>query len=158
MASAIQMSKLMRQRPMLNPAIRTLYKTPTSSFGTVSRSLRPSILRQSRQVLKGKIPTRGYADKAPSASLSPQPVKKRSIFRTTLRWTWRLMYISAIGGLAWVGYGIFEMRHPPDQLPPDPSKKTLVILGMFAMIGIRLEANNYRYWMGLSLAFEETGY
>ncbi|EON64010.1 NADH dehydrogenase [Coniosporium apollinis CBS 100218] len=45
------------------------------------------------------------------------------------KWLWRATYLSAIGGLIYVGYGIFEMRHPPDQVDPDPSKKTLVILG-----------------------------
>lgn len=47
-----------------------------------------------------------------------------------LRWTWRLTYLSALGGIAYLGYGIYIMRHPADQPNPDPSKKTLVILGM----------------------------
>ncbi|OCL09417.1 external NADH-ubiquinone oxidoreductase 1 mitochondrial precursor [Glonium stellatum] len=46
-----------------------------------------------------------------------------------LRWTWRLTYLSALGGIAYLGYGIYVMRHPNDQPDPDPSKKTLVILG-----------------------------
>ncbi len=57
-----------------------------------------------------------------------QQVKKGG-FRV-LRWTWRLTYVSAIAGLAYVGYGIYETRNPVDQPPPDPSKKTLVVLGM----------------------------
>ncbi|KAF2429150.1 FAD/NAD(P)-binding domain-containing protein [Tothia fuscella] len=56
-------------------------------------------------------------------------VKKSSGFRTFLRWTWRLTYLSALGGTAYVCYGIWESRHPPDQSDPDPSKKTLVVLG-----------------------------
>lgn len=55
----------------------------------------------------------------------PKPKKR---FRL-LRWTWRLTYLSAIGGLGYVAYGIYEMRNPADQPPPDPSKKTLVVLG-----------------------------
>ena len=47
-----------------------------------------------------------------------------------LRWTWRLTCLSALGGIAYLGYGIYIMRHPADQPNPDPSKKTLVILGM----------------------------
>ncbi|KAJ4305805.1 NADH:ubiquinone oxidoreductase [Kalmusia sp. IMI 367209] len=52
--------------------------------------------------------------------------KKRFSF---LRWTWRLSYLSAIAGAVYVGYGIWEMRNPEDQPPPDPTKKTLVVLG-----------------------------
>ncbi|KAE8866815.1 hypothetical protein PTNB73_04909 [Pyrenophora teres f. teres] len=57
---------------------------------------------------------------------APKPKPKR--FRV-LRWTWRLAQFSAIAGLGWVGYGIYETRNPADQPPPDPSKKTLVVLG-----------------------------
>jgi hypothetical protein len=55
--------------------------------------------------------------------------KKPKRFRT-LRWIWRLTYLSIFGGLAWVGYGIYQDRHPEPQTEPDPNKKTLVILGM----------------------------
>ncbi|KAH6882988.1 hypothetical protein BKA58DRAFT_416844 [Alternaria rosae] len=60
------------------------------------------------------------------SSGAPKPKPKR--FRL-LRWTWRLTYLSAIAGLGYVGYGIYETRNPADQPPPDPSKKTLVVLG-----------------------------
>jgi NADH:ubiquinone reductase (non-electrogenic) len=56
------------------------------------------------------------------------PKVKRGGFRI-LRWTWRLTYLSAIAGLGYVGYGIYEMRNPEDQPDPHPSKKTLVVLG-----------------------------
>ena len=46
-----------------------------------------------------------------------------------LRWTWRATYLSAIAGLVYIGHGIYVMRNPEDQPEPDPSKKTLVILG-----------------------------
>ncbi|KAF2475165.1 FAD/NAD(P)-binding domain-containing protein [Lindgomyces ingoldianus] len=58
---------------------------------------------------------------------APKPKKRR--FRSFLRWTWRLSYLSAFAGLGYIGYGIWEMRNPDDQPEPDPSKKTLVILG-----------------------------
>ncbi|KAI9742092.1 MAG: NADH:ubiquinone oxidoreductase [Cirrosporium novae-zelandiae] len=67
---------------------------------------------------------RSYAD---SAALKPTPKPKKR-FRT-LRWMWRLTYISALGGIAYAGYGVYLSRHPVHQLDPDPSKKTLVILG-----------------------------
>jgi NADH:ubiquinone reductase (non-electrogenic) len=56
---------------------------------------------------------------------------QRGAIRTVLLWTWRFTYMSAIGGLAYVGYGVWQLRHPVEQLPPDPNKKTLVILGTF---------------------------
>ncbi|KAK3939896.1 mitochondrial external alternative NADH-ubiquinone oxidoreductase [Diplogelasinospora grovesii] len=70
---------------------------------------------------------RAYADSAaPEATVSP--VKKPRRFRT-LRWIFRLTYLSALGGVAYIGYGIYQDRHPPPQVEPDPSKKTLLILG-----------------------------
>ncbi|KAF2654010.1 FAD/NAD(P)-binding domain-containing protein [Lophiostoma macrostomum CBS 122681] len=57
----------------------------------------------------------------------PKPARRG--FRRFLLWTWRLTYFSAILGAGWVSYGIWEMRNPADQPEPDPSKKTLVILG-----------------------------
>jgi NADH:ubiquinone reductase (non-electrogenic) len=40
-----------------------------------------------------------------------------------------LTYISALGGIGWFAYHIYDLRHPTDQFEPDPSKKTLIILG-----------------------------
>lgn len=61
----------------------------------------------------------------------PNPaVKPKRRFRF-LRWTWRITYLSALAGAGYVGYGIWEMRNPEDQPAPDPSKKTLVVLGEF---------------------------
>ena len=47
-----------------------------------------------------------------------------------LKWTWRIIYLSAIGGTVYAGYGIYQNKRPADQVQPDPSKKTLVVLGM----------------------------
>ena len=62
---------------------------------------------------------RAYADVAPVK-------KKRAGF---FRWTWRLTYSSALGGLVYLGYLIYDLRTPDQQFEPDPNKKTLVILG-----------------------------
>lgn len=73
---------------------------------------------------------RAYAsetNQAPAAVLSPTPKPKRR-FRF-FRWTWRLIYLSALGGTGYLVYQIWEQRHPADQVEPDPSKKNLVILG-----------------------------
>ena len=71
---------------------------------------------------------RGYADEAAPVSQTP----KKARFRT-LRWGWRLGYLSAIAGIVYMGYGVYQDRHPEDQVEPDPTKKTLVILGKLAL-------------------------
>ena len=32
-----------------------------------------------------------------------------------------------------MAYNIYQSKYPADQEPPDPNKKTLVILGMYAL-------------------------
>lgn len=71
---------------------------------------------------------RSYAD-APEARLSPA-AKPKKRFRT-LRWLWRITYLSALGFAGYVGYQIWYLRNPSEQFEPDPKKKTLVVLGMF---------------------------
>lgn len=46
-----------------------------------------------------------------------------------MRWVWRLTYISLGGLVLYACYAIYQDRHPEPQYQPDPSKKTLVILG-----------------------------
>jgi NADH:ubiquinone reductase (non-electrogenic) len=71
---------------------------------------------------------RAYADEAAAAA---KPPKRRFRF---LRWTWRFIYISALAGLAYTGYGVWLGKNPPIQDKPDPKKKTLVVLGMQPLI------------------------
>jgi NADH:ubiquinone reductase (non-electrogenic) len=40
-----------------------------------------------------------------------------------------LTYLSLLGGLGYVGYGIYINRNPVEQAEADPTKKTLVVLG-----------------------------
>ncbi|KXT12332.1 hypothetical protein AC579_7642 [Pseudocercospora musae] len=75
-------------------------------------------VRLDRQQLR-----RGYADALPSKQ---QAKKKGAGF---FRWTWRITYVSLIGGLIYTGYNIYQDRWPEEQHQPDPSKKTLVVLG-----------------------------
>lgn len=74
---------------------------------------------------------RGYADEirptAPVVELSN--VKKPKRFRK-LKWTWRITYLSALAGVGYMIYGVYDLRHPEDQYQPDPTKQNLVILGM----------------------------
>jgi NADH:ubiquinone reductase (non-electrogenic) len=83
--------------------------TPRPTFHQIA--LRQSIRRQSSE----------------AAKVVPKPARRG--FRRALLWTWRLSYVTAILGAGYVSYGIWEMRNPADQPEPDPSKKTLVILG-----------------------------
>ncbi|KIW37277.1 uncharacterized protein PV06_10619 [Exophiala oligosperma] len=69
---------------------------------------------------------RGYAD-APQATLSPTPKPKKR-FRF-FRFIWRVTYLSTCALIGYTGYQIWEGRNPAEQFEPDPSKKTLVILG-----------------------------
>ncbi|KAK3356989.1 hypothetical protein B0T25DRAFT_537985 [Lasiosphaeria hispida] len=118
---------------------RALGKLPMPSMGlvrtqprTVARFLTQTTRRavttrptlSSRQGAVARQFRRGYADEA--STTAPAPKQRR--FRAW-RWTWRLLNFSVLGGMAWVGYGIYDDRHPEPQVAPDPSKKTLVILG-----------------------------
>ncbi|GAD95091.1 alternative NADH-dehydrogenase [Paecilomyces variotii No. 5] len=67
---------------------------------------------------------RSYAD----AAAAPEAPKPRRRFRF-LRWAWRLTLLSGLGMAGTVAYSIYELRHPAEQVEPDPNKKTLVILG-----------------------------
>ncbi|KAJ9618957.1 NADH:ubiquinone oxidoreductase [Taxawa tesnikishii (nom. ined.)] len=102
---------------------RRTFATANPSF--VTRPARPNALNQ---------PTLRQAFRRPYASYSDNinPETKAQAKRKgagLLRWTWRLTKLAAVGALAYVGYGIYEARNPPEQPVPDPSKRTLVILG-----------------------------
>jgi NADH:ubiquinone reductase (non-electrogenic) len=95
------------------------------AFASVQRGNVLSAAREQRKSLI-ELCKRGYADQAPVAPVKELPKKKRA---GVLRWAWRLTYVSAIGMLGWSVYGIYVNRNPIDQQEPDPSKKTLVVLG-----------------------------
>lgn len=44
---------------------------------------------------------------------------------------WRLTLLTGVGLAGNMAYSIYNLRHPAEQFEPDPSKKTLVILGKF---------------------------
>ncbi|KAK0630823.1 hypothetical protein B0T17DRAFT_590217 [Bombardia bombarda] len=104
-----------------------------------STSTRPVV--GSRQVTLARQSRRGYADEAAPVTAPKKPRRFR-----TLRWLWRLPYLSAIAGVVYIGYGIYQDRHPDPQTDPDPSKKTLVILGTgWGSVSLlkRLDTENY---------------
>lgn len=117
-APRLQQQSLVASR-FLTPSTRSL-STATSRTALNSR-IRPVALQFRRQL-----------SDAP-ASL-PTPPKKAGKIRKTLRWTWRLTYLTILGTLAYVSYEVWDSRHPDNQVPPDPSKKTLVILGKLTHI------------------------
>lgn len=88
-----------------------------------TKSTRPS---PSQLLSKQRSPfaRRAYATEAPAPAA---PKKKRFRF---LRWTYRLTVLGMLAGTGYLGYHIYLLRHPEEQVEPDPSKKTLVILGL----------------------------
>ena len=107
-------------RSFVSVAARGVRQSPTAKR-PISAQIQRSALRQPFQ--------RQYADNvAPQVTLSPaaKPKKKRWGFFKTL---WRITYISFLGGLGYMAYTVYDLKHPNDQFEPDPSKKTLVVLG-----------------------------
>lgn len=113
---ALALSKLATRQPavasrILRPSTRSLTTlTPRAALTARTQPVARQFQRQ-------------YSD-APSA-----PPKKPGKFRRTVKWTWRLVYLSVLGSIAYVAYEVYDSRHPEPQVNPDPSKKTLVILG-----------------------------
>lgn len=97
---------------ILASSARSLTTTP-SSRPLAAGSIRPIARQFQRQYSESPAP----------------PPKKPGRIRRTLKWTWRLFYLSVLGTLAYVSYEVWDIRHPEPQVNPDPSKKTLVILG-----------------------------
>lgn len=77
-----------------------------------------------------------------------------------IRWTWRLTKLAFFAGFGWLAYSVYTIRHPAEQLEPDPSKKTLVVLGMLrSQLPLsRPGLTRHRNRMGLRIPPEETGH
>ena len=127
----------MSKNPAMRSLLRLAHQKGASTFGMTARrtlttrstalhqspaQIRPSISQCSRSSLQQSF-RRSYAD------TKPQKYFRKS--RVTLRWLWRVVYLGAIGGVGYVGYTIYLLRTPSEQLEADPTKKTLVILGIF---------------------------
>lgn len=142
----------MRSSRMASPSAMRL-----SSLSRVARPLRSNGFLQ-QQSFQRAAARRTYADAAPAPTPTPKPKKK---FRF-LRWAWRLTWLTGVGLTGMLAYSIYELRHPIDQIEPDPSKKTLVILGAFYFRGgykakegyVRL-MRFYRYRLGFRFPVEE---
>lgn len=60
-----------------------------------------------------------------------------------------------------MGYNIYDLKYPSDQFDPDPSKKTLVVLGKLALPPRDEEysANTCtRLWLGFDFLAQEARY
>ncbi|CAH0018202.1 unnamed protein product [Clonostachys rhizophaga] len=97
------------------------------ALSTASRATPRSLTKPSVSM---KLATTGrIAFRRAYASEAPKPKPRPGKIRRTLRWTWRLTYLTFGGLLGYTAWVIYEDRHPQDQVKPDPSKKTLVVLG-----------------------------
>jgi NADH:ubiquinone reductase (non-electrogenic) len=136
-------------------------RVASKSFSTATGnhllpSARPTVA--TRLAATGRVAfRRSYADKAPK----PKPGK----LRTTFRWAWRLTYLSAAGLVGYTCYIVYQDRHPQPQFEPDPSKKTLVILGERILHPGRASGGSFlltrmlpRHWLGFSRSAQKAGY
>ena len=134
MASSIRSSPMLKASSMVSQTItrRSVATFPRATRVTANATGLPKTFR------------RGYAESkeapagvplGPVVNNAPQP-PRRSRFRA-LKWTWRATYLTIIGSAVYLGYGIYELRHPDEQPTPDPTKQTLVILGMFGLVADR---------------------
>ncbi|KAK0264181.1 NADH:ubiquinone oxidoreductase [Friedmanniomyces endolithicus] len=101
-------------------------------FATASKSQPQQLLRAETRRAAVQIPRQRVQQAFRRTYAEVSPETQRVVKRRTwgfLKWTWRLTYLSAIGGTLYIGWGIYQGRTPPAQYDPDPSKKTLVVLG-----------------------------
>lgn len=129
-------------------ARRTL-TTPSTALHQSRALIRPCISEYPRSSLQQAF-RRSYAD------TKPQTYFRRS--RVTLRWLWRAVYLGTIGGIGYLGYTIYLLRTPPEQLEADPTKKNLVILGIYHQLKAGLQPlTTFRHWMGRCISPQNSG-
>ena len=124
-------TKIVTRYPIRIPAEKPCFIFSTASRRTLTSSYRPTALKPLRAQPKPSFfrfkPLQSF-QRRPYAEIPPPPSPRRRA--GFFRWTWRVIYVSAIGGAAYLGYVVYQLRTPPEQFEPDPTKKTLVILGM----------------------------
>lgn len=146
-------STLLLPKSQLRKALQAAPRRNLSIFSSVrSSTVNPaSRIRQPSSSLSRQAFRRSYADAAPG----PVSRKRAGFFR----WTWRLVYLSAIGASVWVGYEVYQLRTPDEQIPQDPKKKTLVILGPLLSLSLSYLALgltfSYRHRLGIRFFAEE---
>ncbi|KAL6895295.1 hypothetical protein HDV57DRAFT_479078 [Trichoderma longibrachiatum] len=137
MASTQSMRALARAGQLAPNGVASRAFSAATKAAMLRSAARPSVAMKLTNT--GRIAfRRAYADEAPK----PKPGK----LRRTFRWAWRLTYLSALGLVGYTAYNIYEDRHPDEQYEPDPSKKTLVILGTgWGSVALlkKLDTSNY---------------
>ncbi|KAK6526808.1 NADH:ubiquinone oxidoreductase [Arthrobotrys megalospora] len=134
------------RRPILQSTIHTnqsrcllLRPHQTSPFSTsLHQSLKPrqkpspsTASRQPRRQITNITEPKNESSStiaSTTTTTTTTPPTPKSRFRV-LRFLWRLTWLSSLGGAAYLAYHIYDSKHPPEQLPLDPAKKTLVVLG-----------------------------
>jgi len=111
-------------RPAIRPAI-----TPVIRPAVAHWSVRSYATDLKPDPIEPEAPNKTSAEvkaEVKAENLNKTKKTKWGFWRTT----WRITYVSFLAGIGYVGYSIYQTRHPSEhQNPPDPSKKTLVILG-----------------------------
>jgi hypothetical protein len=132
---------------------------PSQSFSSLAQRRAPSVFLRPQATLRQRglqqSFRRGYAQ-APQVVLSPTPKPKKR-FRF-FRWIWRITYLSALSGVAFLTYQIWDLRNPREQFEPDPSKKTLVVLGTSRACLVKKLTDTCRNRLGLDLSSQEAGH
>ena len=141
---ATMRSMAIRNVPSLGFATRPCVAASRRAFAT---SVRPSALTclataarprtSPRTWVRRANPCRTYADIG--------AIPKKSRRSGVLRWIWRLTYLSTIGGIVYLGYSSYQLKHPTEQIEADPDKKTLVILG-WSLFVPRCQINSLTLW------------
>ncbi|ODQ68231.1 FAD/NAD(P)-binding domain-containing protein [Nadsonia fulvescens var. elongata DSM 6958] len=98
-----------------------------------------SVIRATRISTRASLPfaTRSGARSLTSSAirfnqgkpLSADPVERAKTKSNIWKNIKRTIFASSLLGLGYLGYGIYDERHPTTQIVPDAKKKTLVILG-----------------------------
>lgn len=112
-------------RPAMAVSQQVAKRSFVSSMAKPAFTTRAPAMRVQREGLRQEF--RRHASGAPEVTLSPTPKPKKR-FRV-LRFLWRVTYLGVLGGTVYGFYAIYQNRHPGEQAEPDPSKKTLVVLG-----------------------------
>lgn len=139
-----------------------------AAAGLASRGSRTILQRQAaafKPSIQNQI-ARSSFKRAYASTASPAPVNKapKNRFRY-VKYAWRGTYTLAILGTVWLAYSIYETRFPKEQTEPDPTKKTLVILGKNPILPRKGNSShsfnifgNFRIWMGKRCPSQEVGY
>ena len=131
----------MATNPALRSLLRPIHQKGVSEFVLIARrtlTTRSTALHQSRALIRPSISQCPRSFLQQSFRKSYADTKPKKYFRRSrliLTWLWRAVYLGAIGSVGYLGYTIYLLRTPSEQLEADSTKKTLVILGTYLSLG-----------------------